>query len=270
MTDITVLMGIYNCADTLSEALDSLLAQTYSGWKCILCDDGSTDDTKKVAQKYVEEFPEYFYLIVNNKNLGLNQTLNNCLELADTEFVARMDGDDISLPTRFDKERSFLIENPEFDIVSTPMIQFDEDGDFRVGTATPNPTKEQIVVGSHICHAPCMIRTSAIKSVGGYTVSDKILRVEDVDLWIKLYSNGYRCHNLSEPLYKMRDDRNATARRKYKYRINSTRVRLNGCKLMDLGIKYKIQCLLPMIIGLIPKTIYTYLHRNKQKYGRSS
>ncbi len=263
MADITVLMGIYNCAETLSEALDSLLNQTYTGWKCVLCDDGSSDNTKAIALEYQTKYPAHFIVIENEKNMGLNFTLNHCLEYADTEFVARMDGDDISLPERFEKEREFLLSNPEFDIVSTPMIQFDETGDFRTGTAIENPTKEQVVMRSCICHAPCMIRTKAIKAVGGYTVADSVLRVEDVDLWIKLYANGSLCHNLSEPLYKMRDDRNAISRRKYKYRINSTRVRLNGCKKMNLGVKYKLKCFKPMIIGLVPKPIYSYLHRKK-------
>ena len=61
--------------------------------------------------------------------MGLNYTLNHCLKYADTEFVARMDGDDISLPSRFEKEINFLDEHPEITIVSSPMIYFDEDGD---------------------------------------------------------------------------------------------------------------------------------------------
>lgn len=265
MVDITVLMGIYNCAETLPEALDSLLNQTYNSWKCVLCDDGSIDNTYEVAEEYVNKYPDKFLLIKNEHNMGLNITLNNCLALADTEYVARMDGDDLSEPTRFEKEILFLKENIDFAIVSTPMTYFDETGVFRVGKSVENPTKEQIATGGYICHAPCMIRTDAIKSVGGYTVDDKVLRVEDVDLWIKLYLKGYKCHNLSEPLYRMRDDRNAVARRKFKYRVNATRVRLKACKAMNLGLKHRILCLRPIVVGLLPKHLYLWLHRNKMK-----
>ena len=90
---IAVIMGIYNCAPTLQEALDSLYAQTYQGFKIILCDDGSKDNTYAVAQSYADKH-DNIILIKNEKNMGLNATLNRCLEYADTEFVARMDGDD--------------------------------------------------------------------------------------------------------------------------------------------------------------------------------
>lgn len=265
---ISVLMGIYNCEKTLAVALDSLLAQTYDAWKCIMCDDGSVDNTYQIADEYVKKYPQHFVLIKNKINQGLNITLNNCLAIADTEFVARMDGDDISLPTRFEKEINFLINHPEFDIVSTPMMLFDENGLFRTGTAIEVPTPEQIVCNSAICHAPCMIRTRALKAVGGYSIKKSTLRVEDVDLWIRLYSNGSRCYNLSEPLYKMLDDRNAVSRRKFKYRINSTITRWRGCKALNLSVLCYIKCLRPVLIGLLPKSLYLYLHKKNMSVQR--
>ena len=101
-------MGIYNCAPTLAEALDSLYAQTYQDFKIILCDDGSTDNTYEVARHYADSH-DNIVLVRNERNMGLNYTLNHCLRYADTEYCARMDGDDISLPTRFEKEINFLI-----------------------------------------------------------------------------------------------------------------------------------------------------------------
>ena len=119
---ISILMGIYNCADALSEAIDSILKQTYTEWKLILCDDGSSDNTYQIAEHYREKHPDKIVLIKNNKNMGLNYTLNHCLEYADTEYVARMDGDDISLPNRFEEEIKFLDSNPQYALVSCPMI----------------------------------------------------------------------------------------------------------------------------------------------------
>ena len=108
---ISVLMGIYNCAPTLQEALNSLYDQTYQGFKIILCDDGSHDDTLKIAEENAR-LHENVIVIKNDRNMGLNYTLNHCLEYADTEYIARMDGDDISLPTRFEKELVILPTNP--------------------------------------------------------------------------------------------------------------------------------------------------------------
>ena len=66
---ISVLMGIYNCADTLPETIDSILAQTYTNWELIMCDDGSKDDTLTIAQSYVEKFPQKIKVIQNEKNM---------------------------------------------------------------------------------------------------------------------------------------------------------------------------------------------------------
>ena len=166
---ISVIMGIYNCATTLSEALDSLLAQTYQDFKVIMCDDGSKDNTIEVAQCYVDKYPGKFILLKNEKNLKLAATLNHCLKYVDTEYVARMDGDDLSVPERFEKEIEFLDDHPEYALVSCPMIHFDENGDFRKGKAIEQPTNRDFRFGTPFCHAPVMVRSSVYRLVEGYT-----------------------------------------------------------------------------------------------------
>lgn len=210
---ISVIMGIYNCAPTLAEALDSLLAQTYQDFKVIMCDDGSSDNTHEVAQSYVDRYPDKFILIKNKRNLKLAATLNHCLEYVDTEYVARMDGDDISLPTRFEKQVQFLDNNAQYGFVSSPMIYFDEDGDFRIGVVKEMPEAEDFRYGTPFCHAPVMVRAEVYRAVNGYTLGEKTERMEDYYLWYKMYKNGYYGYNLQVPLYKMRDDRNAKDRR---------------------------------------------------------
>ena len=80
MHRISVLMGIYNCALTLQEALDSLYAQTYQNFQIILCDDGSVDNTYKIAQENAN-MHDNIILIKNDRNRGLNYTLNKCLAM---------------------------------------------------------------------------------------------------------------------------------------------------------------------------------------------
>lgn len=265
MTRISVIMGIYNCAPTLAEALDSLLAQTYQGFKVIMCDDGSSDNTVEIARSYVDKYPGKFLLIRNEKNMGLNHTLNHCLEYVDTEYTARMDGDDISFPDRFEEELNFLDQHPEYAIVSTPMIYFDDEGEFRRGSGGYEVTTLTTWTGPVFCHAPCMIRTEAYKAVGGYGTEKKVLRVEDLHLWYKLYAKGYKGFVLKKPLYAMRDDRNAVARRKFKYRINSFLVRWEWIPKIGLPKWRRIYAFYPIAIGLLPTPIYTYLHKRKQQ-----
>lgn len=260
---ISVIMGIYNCATTLAEALDSLLDQTYQGFKVIMCDDGSKDGTIEIAQKYVYEYPGKFILISNEHNMGLNYTLNHCLEYADTEYVARMDGDDLSLPDRFEKEVNFLDSHPEYAIVSGPMIYFDEHGEFRRGKAGGEVSKMDFLHGTPFCHAPCMVRKEAYDLVGGYTVSPKLLRVEDYHLWFKMYAAGFIGWNLSDPIYAMRDDRNAKKRRVFKNRINAFHLQLWGYKQLKIPVRYWFYAFRPIIVGLLPTPLYKILHRKQ-------
>lgn len=257
---ITVLMGIYNCAPTLPEALDSLLNQTYKEFKIILCDDGSKDNTYAVAQRYAEKFSNII-LIKNKKNMGLNYTLNHCLEYADTEYIARMDGDDISLPTRFEKEIKFLDEHPEVGVVSAPMIYFDENGEFRRGKGNGEVMAKDFVKGSPICHAPCMARTAVFKAVGGYSVDDKLLRMEDYHLWFKIYSAGYKLYMLDVCLYKMRDDEHAIARRNWMTRRNEAYVKHIGYKMLGLPWYYQVYCIVPILKYFAPTFVYKWFHR---------
>jgi glycosyltransferase EpsE len=260
MARISVLMGIYNCAPYLQEALDSLYAQTYQDFKIILCDDGSKDDTYAIAKRNASEHPN-IVLIKNEYNMGLNYTLNRCLEYADSEYCARMDGDDISLPTRFEKEIKFLDEHPEYAIVSCPMIYFDEDGEFGRGRGDGEPSKYAFISGTPFCHAPCMVRTEAYKKVNGYTVDKKLLRVEDYHLWTKMFAAGYKGYNLSECLYAMRDDKNAIRRRRWKGTINEVRAHIIATKELRLGIKGLIFSLRPIFVKILPRPIYKYLHK---------
>lgn len=261
---ISILMGVYNCASTLGEAVRSIQAQTYSNWELIMCDDGSTDDTYKEAEKFATTDP-HIVLLKNSENQGLNYTLNNCLAHASGDYIARMDGDDTCLPERFEKQITFLETHPEFDIVSTPMILFDENGEWGRTKAIEYPTPEDVVCGSPICHAPVMIRKACMDAVGGYTVDKRMLRVEDVNLWIKLYAAGYRCYNIQEPLYRMRNDQNALNRRKYRYRINSAYVRLQGCKILGLGSKCYVKSFRPMLNGLVPAKLRHAIRRKQNQ-----
>lgn len=260
---ITIIMGIYNCGSTLGEALDSLLNQTCTDWNLILCDDGSKDDTYAAAESYREKYPERIILLQNPENRGLNYTLNRCLELADGEFIARMDGDDISMPDRLEKELKALREHPEMAIVSTAMTYFDESGVWGRCNVQPCPQPEDFPKGTPFCHAPCLVRREAYEAVGGYTDKAEFLRVEDYELWLKMYEKGYRGMNLEEPLYSMRDDRYAISRRKYKYRINEFRVLCASVKRLHLSPVGYLYAVRPLITGLMPLWLYKCLHKRR-------
>lgn len=258
---VSVIMGIYNCASTLQEALDSLYAQTFQDFEIILCDDGSKDDTYALAEKNQQEHSN-IVLLKNEVNKGLNYTLNKCLKYAKGKYIARMDGDDISLPERFEKEYQFLEKNPQYAIVSTTMKYFDESGVFKIGHVKQGePNMPDFVKGTPFCHAPCMVLKTAYDEVSGYSDSPWLMRVEDYHLWMKMYLKGFKGFRLNEPLYMMRDDRNAVVRRNFRNRRNEAYVKYLICRNFKLPFYKYVWCLRPILIWLMPQFLYNKLHR---------
>lgn len=264
---ISVIMGIYNCADTLPEALDSIRRQTVSDWELILCDDGSTDGTYDLVcglrDEIRKDMGNRVIVLKNSSNRGLNHTLNRCLRHARGSFIARMDGDDRCAPDRFEKELDAFRKEPDLAIVSSDMEFFDERGVFGKVSHPSYPKKEDFLKGSPFCHAPCLVRREAMLSVGGYSEAKRLLRVEDYHLWIKLYAKGYRGRNIHEPLYQMRDDRNAASRRKFRYRLNEAYVILYGIRALHLPGYDVVFTLRPIVVGLLPTPVYMALHRRR-------
>ncbi len=261
---ISIIMGIYNCADTLSAAIDSILNQTYQNWELILCDDCSQDSTYSLAKQYLEKYPEKIKLLKNDVNKGLNHTLNRCLAVASGEYIARMDGDDISYPDRLEKEAAVLENNPDIAIVSTDMEFFDENGVWGRTHVNPVPTKRLFIKGTPFCHAACLVRKEAYMAVEGYSEEKRLLRVEDYHLWVKMYAKGYKGVNIKEILYQMRDDRSAQKRKKLIYRFNEAYVMRYAIKHLKLPFYWIIFSVKPIIIGMLPSFIYKALHRYKR------
>lgn len=264
---VSVIMGVYNCADTLSEAIESLLKQTYQDWELIMCDDGSSDDTYRVAEAYQKKYPDQIFLLKHDKNQGLNITLNDCLQAARGKFIARMDGDDISLPTRFEKEMDEFVKDPYLSVVSCPMIYFDENGEWGRGTINGNgyPQKTSLARGVVHCHAAAIIKADVMREVGGYSVSNRFLRVEDWHLWVKIYAAGYYGKNISECLYMMRDDRAALKRKNLKTSLNESRMTFEAIRLIGIPKIYAVFSIRPILVGLLPKGLYSFLHRLKKR-----
>ncbi len=265
---VSIIMGVYNCASTLRESIDSIIQQTYENWEFIICDDGSRDNTLEIVQEYADKYPEKFIVLRNKTNKGLNATLNRCFKMSKGEYIARQDGDDISVKTRFQQEVNFLNKHSEFAFVSSNMSFFDESGIWGEWKNPERPQREDFFKQSPcFCHAPCMIRRKAFFDVKGYTVKKRYLRCEDVNLWYKLYAKGYKGYNIQRPLYMMRDDKNAYKRRTIKNRINIILTEWDGMRSLDCRlIEYRFwvkKVFKNVIAVLIPERLYKILHKKR-------
>lgn len=250
---ISILMGIYNCAKTLPAAIDSILAQTYDNWELILCDDCSTDETYSVAEQYQNAHPDKIVLLKNEVNSRLAFTLNHCLENATGEYVARMDGDDISLPERFEKQLAFLKENPDVVLVGTAMQRFSDDGTLGAIAYCPKrPDRFTPHKQLAFNHATILAYKWVYDKLGGYTVCPRTVRGQDRDLWYRFLSAGFQGANLQEPLYMVREDVDAIKRRTVKDRWISYQTTVYGYKLLHYPWYWYIKPTLGLAKCLVP------------------
>lgn len=263
MPKISVIMGIYNCEETLSKSIESILAQTYYDWELIMCDDGSSDNTYGIAKYYADLYPDKIFIYKNKKNRGLSYTLNKCIKRTRGEYIARQDADDVSHIERLYKEVNFLNERPEFAIVGCNINFVDENGIWGCTHSSGVVKKEDFIHGTPFSHPAVMIRKSALIDVRGYSDIKQLLRVEDYHLWLKLYIKGYKGFNLSEIMYDYTDDKKAISRRTVANRINLFRLMIWGYKQLGISYKYYYIPFKHLVMMVIPNKIYTIIHRKK-------
>lgn len=253
-------MGIYNCADTLPDAIDSILSQTYDDWELIMCDDCSTDETYAVAEKYAESNPEKIILIRNEKNMRLAYTLNHCLQYANGEYIARMDTDDVALPTRFEKQVSFLNSNSEYDVVGGWASVYDGECIKEVRKTKEKPCKNDLLLGCPFIHPTIMMRKSAYDALNGYTVSSRTVRGQDLDLWFRFFNAGYKGYNLQESVLIYHESLSDYKKRTLKTASMYSRTMFWGIKLLKFSPINYIYALKPLISAVIPNKLMYFYH----------
>jgi glycosyltransferase EpsE len=256
---ISVIMGVFNAQETLRDAIDSILCQTEHDIELILCDDGSTDSSFDIINKYAKK-DRRVVVLQNEQNRGLAFTLNRCLDVSKGMHIARMDADDTCSKERLEIQSKFLDANPQFAFVSCRMKRVNEFGEYQIrNNYIPNPLKSDLIHGSPFAHAPLLIRRSSILFAGKYDDSEGTLGVEDYDLWFRLYDKGFLGHNIDAELYTMFDGVGAQNRRNWRRRVNEAFVRYRGYRKMNVSFMSYIFVLKPIILGFIPSNLYSIL-----------
>lgn len=202
MVKVSVIMPIYNTPESfLREAIESILNQSFSDFEFIIINDGSTYlDVASVIRDYPDPRIKY---TENKRNLGLIETLNTALVLADGEYIARMDADDISHKNRLKKQVEYLDKNPEVGVLGTWYKKFGKKECDETPPASAFAIKMSLLLGTcPICHPSVMFR----KNLDVY-YDKKWLHVEDYALWLELI-NKTKFANLKEHLlyYRWHED----------------------------------------------------------------
>jgi glycosyltransferase involved in cell wall biosynthesis len=196
---LSIILPVYNGMPYLPDAVESILRQTYADFTFIIVNDGSTDGTKE----YLSSLSDPRILLINQANEGLGASLNTGLRKCQTEYVARMDADDISIPDRFFSQLEYLDAHPEVVMVGTQI-------EFLIGKvaqkALAAPTghdgiRARLLNGrAGLCHPSLMFRTEAAIACGGYPTG---IIGEDIDFCLRMCEQG-RAANLNDVLFQYR------------------------------------------------------------------
>lgn len=260
---VSLIMGIYNCEHTLPAAIESVLMQSYTNWELVLCDDGSNDNTFKVAKTYKEKYPDKIILLKNPHNMRLAASLNNCLKVATGIYIARMDADDVNLPNRIEVQVSYLKVHPEVDCVGSGMIIFDDTGDHGFRVKPEYPTKDILLKETPFSHPTIMMKKSVFDELGGYTVSKDTQRAEDLDLWIRFMAAGYKGYVIQDALYRYRESLQDYSKRSVKAAWGTTKIYLKGYKVLGFPIYKYIWATKPVVSALLPNLMMQRYHKSK-------
>lgn len=223
---ISVLMSIHNDQAFLEQSLNSIIDQSYEDFECIIIDDASTDDSPKILKQFADQ-DSRIKIITNNENQGLGKSLNIALNNAKGEYIARMDGDDICLPSRFAKQAKFLDENPDITVVGTWIDVIDENENRKPDSTRKYATEHKDIVkqlwANPMLHPTVMMRSKNLKELGGYP---ELRRRQDYALWFKAYKQGWKFSNIAESLLL--------------YRVTSAHLEKNSLKDSYLQMKIGI------------------------------
>lgn len=213
MAELSALMSVYNGAEFVAEAIESILAQTYSDFEFIIVDDGSTDATREIIESFKDRRIRLFTLA---QNQGVGPALNYGLSRVQSKYVVKVDADDISVPTRFEEQKKFLDNNPEISIVGS-FLEFFPHSEKVANSAryqsyktlfekeinsltTWEEIREKMYWFCAISHPSFMGRTTVTKIVG----YEDFPMGTDYNLFYKLNKLGYKMANLPRVLVKMR------------------------------------------------------------------
>jgi len=203
MPAVSVLMPVYNASRYLPDAVTSILEQTFTDFEFVIVDDGSTDGSSAILDRFAAR--DSRIRILRRPNTGIVGALNDGLALCKADLIARMDADDIAMPQRLGLQVDYLREHPDCLLVGSRVLLIDPDGS-PIREWIEELTHEQIDHGHlhrgwPVVHPTVMMRREAVQRVGGYREQYKTL--EDLDLFLRLAEVG-RLANLPDVLLKYR------------------------------------------------------------------
>jgi glycosyltransferase involved in cell wall biosynthesis len=211
---VSVLIPVFNGQEFVGECIDSILSQTYENFELLVVNDGSTDLTEAIVLSRNDKRIRY---LKNRRNLGIVKTLNKGLYLSEGKFVARMDADDISLPDRLEKQISYLVDNPDVDILGAGIILNEHesmDNHREVSSVIKNEHHRVSLLRSNPLAHPTVVfnRESLLNNKLYYDRESQL--AEDYKLWADSSINNLNIESLTDKLLLYRVHEKQLSRQK--------------------------------------------------------
>jgi glycosyltransferase involved in cell wall biosynthesis len=232
LMQISVVMPAYNAATFISQAIESVLVQTWRNFELIVIDDGSTDNTLEITEKFAAQ--DARVRVYTQSNLGFAPTLHRGIDLANNEWIFRMDADDLMRPNRMERQLAFIAEHPELAVASSLVRHIDSNnrviGKDSSGLLTHEAVDRLVSANKLIgfSHPAAAFRKSAVLAVGGYR--KQFWPAEDLDLWNRLVENGYKV--LVQPEYLL------------DYRMHGNSATISGARMTRTKVRWLKDCML--------------------------
>lgn len=206
---VTIAMPVRNAAETLDAAVQSVLAQSYQNWTLMVVDDGSTDATAEIMSRHPDGRIRY---VADGRHLGLAVRLNQIIDGVDSDYLARLDADDVAYPERLERQVEFLIGNPDVDLVGSSALLFRGDGSIE-GVLDVESLHDDLQTrqwqGFRIPHPSWMGRATWFRN---YRYDPSMRRAQDQELLLRAVgSSRYAC--IPEILIGYRQERASLSKR---------------------------------------------------------
>jgi glycosyltransferase involved in cell wall biosynthesis len=242
--DMTVLMPVYNGEKYLRKSMESILQQTWQRFEFLIINDGSTDGTAAILDHY--RSMDNRIRVYDQENSGVIASLNKGCRLAKGRYIARMDADDVSLPTRLERQLHYLEHHQEVGVLGTWMEQIDEDAghlDFFRPPITHDLIAWRMLFECVLAHPTVVMRKTLLEKAGGYSAAYR--HIEDTELWSRLI-HVTRFSNLPETLY---------VRRVHKDSICS----MYGDRQYEVGVEIRCRMFQDLLHGIVGREVVEWL-----------
>jgi len=206
---VSVIMSVYNAETTVAKSIESLVGQTYENLEILIVDDSSTDKTFNICKEYENNFKN-IYLFRNKNNLGLTKNLNFLINKSSGEFLARQDSDDISEPSRIEKQINF-IEKYNLDGCTT-RAKIIQTGSIIPKKSLYLPKRFVINFKNPFVHGSLVLKKTVAESIGNY--NEKFYYSQDYKLMYDLVTGGSKLKIMKECLYHLNMNENISINKK--------------------------------------------------------